>query len=129
MNMKNAAVRQLKMPEARRPQASEIHEQKKRPAIAAKLIQITSLEASGGVILSTITNSVTCHKASATPPVCVKPVRQPAMMLRGYLNSSSQRVRVTGGGTDGNVISRGSIISAQASERRASSSRPRRSSQ
>jgi len=57
------------MPEARRPQASEIHEEKNRPTIATTLIQITSLEASGGVILSTITNSVTCHKASATPPV------------------------------------------------------------
>ena len=127
--MKNAAVRQLKMPEARRPQASEIHEQKNRPAIAEMLIQITSFEASGGVIFSTMTNSVTCHKASATPPVWVSPVRQPAMMLRGYLNSSSQRVRSTGGGTAGNVIVAGSIISAQASDWRASSSRPRRSSQ
>src|SRR6185503_11092913 len=98
MNMKNAAVRQLKMPEARRPQASEIQEQKKRPRIAEMLTQITSLEASGGVMLSTWASSVTCHSASATPPVCVKPVRQPAMMLRGYRNSSTQRVRSTGGG-------------------------------
>src|SRR5690242_19314772 len=108
--MKNAAVRQLKIPEARRPHASDIHEQKKRPAIADRLIQITSLEASGGVIWSTITNKVTCHRANATPPVWVRPVRQPAMMLRGYLKSSSQRVRSTGGATAGKVTSRGSII-------------------
>ena len=86
------------MPEARRPHASDIHEAKKRPAIATTLIQITSLDASGGVILSTITNSVTCHKASATPPVWVSPVRQPATMLRGYLKISSQRVCSTTGG-------------------------------
>jgi len=81
--MKVAAVRQLKMPEARRPQASEIHEQKKRPMIAEMLIQMTSFDASGGVMFRTIASSVTCHSASATPPVCVNPVRQPAMMLRG----------------------------------------------
>ena len=81
--MKTAAVRQLKMPEARRPHASEIHEQKKRPAIAETLTQMTSLEASGGVMLRTMASSVTCHNARATPPVCVRPVRQPAMMLRG----------------------------------------------
>jgi len=50
-------------------------------------------------------------------------------MLRGYLNSSTQRVRSTGGGTAGNGIVAGSTINAQASERRASSSRPRRASQ
>src|SRR5918912_1518836 len=79
--MKNAAVRQLKMPEARRPQASEIHEQKKRPRIAETLTQMTSLEASGGVMFRTIASSVTCHNASATPPVCVSPVKQPARFL------------------------------------------------
>src|SRR6516225_9557871 len=90
--MNNAAVRQVKMPEARRPQASDIHEAKKRPRIANMLTQMTSLDASGGVTLSTITSKVTNHRASATPPVWVSPVRQPAMMLRGYLKISSQRV-------------------------------------
>src|SRR5579883_1782486 len=102
--MHAAAVRQLKMPDARRPQASEIHEHKKRPRIAAMLTQITSFEASAGVIFSTITNSVTIHNASPTPPVCVRPVRQPAIMLRGYLNSSTQRVRSTRGVTAGRLI-------------------------
>src|SRR6478672_3230807 len=101
MNMKKAAVRQLKMPEARRPHASDSHEQRNRPAIAARLIQITSLDACGGVMFSTVASSVTCQSASATPPVCVRPVKQPATMLRGYLNSSIQRVRSTGGGTAG----------------------------
>ena len=127
--MKNAAIRQEKMPEARRPHASDIHEAKKRPAIATTLIQITSLDASGGVILSTITSRVTSHKASATPPVWVSPVRQPATMLRGYLKISSQRVCSTTGGTAGNAICAGSICNAQASDLRASSTRPRRSSQ
>src|SRR5580700_7065807 len=107
--MKSAATRQLTMPEARRPNASDIHEQQNRPAIADRLNQITSLEASGGVIFSTITNSVTIHSDSATPPVWVSPVRQPAMMLRGYLKSSSQRVCSTAGRTEGNSIVAGSI--------------------
>src|ERR1700720_741360 len=101
--MKSAAVRQLKMPEARRPQASEIHEQRKRPAIADRLSQITNLDASGAVILSTMTNSVTCQRASPTPPVWVSPVKQPATMLRGYLKISSQRTYSTAGGV-GTVI-------------------------
>src|SRR5689334_17429226 len=111
--MKSAAVRQLKMPDARRPHASDIHEQKKRPAIADRLTQITNFDASGGVILSTITRSVTNHKASATPPVWVSPVRQPATMLRGYLKISSQRVFSTAGGTAGNAICPGSTCNAQ----------------
>src|SRR5665213_803728 len=96
-----AAIRQLRIPDIRRPIASEIHEQKNRPAIADMLTQITSLDASGGVIFSTITNRVTIHSDSATPPVCVSPVRQPATMLRGYLNSSSQRVCSTSGSSVG----------------------------
>src|ERR1700678_726082 len=95
--MKRAATKQLKMPEARRPHASEIHEQKNRPAIAEMLTQITSFDASGGVTLSTMTNSVTIHSERATPPVWVRPVRQPAMMLRGYLKISSHFVCSTGG--------------------------------
>src|SRR5580700_7336629 len=117
------------IPEARRPNASDIHEQQNRPAIDDRLNQITSLEASGGVIFNTITNSVTIHSDSATPPVWVRPVRHPAMMLRGYLNSSTQRVCSTDGGMGGKVIVAGSIISAQASDFRASSTRPWRSSQ
>src|SRR5580693_925382 len=127
--MKNAAIRQLTIPEARRPIASEIHEQKNRPAIADRLNQITSLEASGGEIFSTITNKVTIHSDSATPPVCVSPVRQPATMLRGYLKSSSHRVCSTAGSTAGSVIVAGSTCNAQASDLRASSTRPLRSSQ
>src|ERR1700684_404734 len=103
------------IPEARRPIASDIHEQQNRPAIEEMLNQITSLEASGGVIFSTITNSVTIHSDSATPPVWVRPVKQPATMLRGYLNSSSQRVCSIGGRTSGSVMLAGSICSAQAS--------------
>ena len=80
-------------------------------------------------MFSTMTNSVTSHSASATPPVWVSPVRQPAMMLRGYLNSSIQRVFSTGGGTAGSGIVAGSICSAQASDLRASSTRPLRNSQ
>src|SRR5579872_4821710 len=106
--MNPAATRQEKMPEARRPIASEIHEQKNRPAIDDRLKKITSLEASGGVIFSTMTNRVTIHSDSATPPVWVRPVRQPATMLRGYLKSSSQRVCSTGGSTSGRVMSAGS---------------------
>src|SRR5512136_192029 len=117
------------MPDARRPNASDIHEQQNRPAIADRLNQITSFEASGGVIFSTMTNSVTIHSDSATPPVWVKPVRQPAMMLRGYLKSSIHRVCSIGGRTEGNLIVAGSTISAQASDLRASSARPLRSNQ
>src|SRR5271169_2058576 len=106
--MNRAPVTQLKMPEARRPQASEIHEQKNRPAIAEMLIQITSFEASGALILRTITRSVTSPSASATPPVWVRPVRQPAMMLRGYLKISTHRVFSTGGGKVGIGIVAGS---------------------
>ena len=51
--MNKAATRQLSTPDARRPIASEIHEQKKRPATAARLTQIASFEASGAVIPNT----------------------------------------------------------------------------
>jgi hypothetical protein len=85
------------MPEPRRPHASEIQEQKNRPAIADTLTQITSFDVSGGVILSTITSNVTSHSARATPPVWVSPTMQPAMMLRGYLNNSTHRVFSAGG--------------------------------
>src|SRR5579859_6976891 len=107
--MKSAATRQERMPEARRPMASEIHEQKNRPAIAEMLTQITSLEASGGLIFNTMTNRVTIHSERATPPVWVRPVRQPATILRGYLNNSSQRVCSIGGSTSGSVMLAGSI--------------------
>jgi hypothetical protein len=93
--MKSAALTQLNTPDARRPQAPEIQEQKKRPRIATTLVHIASLEASGGVILSTITNRVTCHKAKATPPVWVSPVREPAMICadigRARPSGSSRR--------------------------------------
>src|SRR5215469_12308242 len=120
MNMKKAAITEAKIPDARRPQASEIHEQKKRPMIADRLTHTTSLEASGGVMPSTITNSVTCHSDSPTPPVWVNPVRQPAKILRGYLKISSHLVCSTGGSCSGREIFAGSIISAQASDLRAS---------
>src|SRR5277367_4897617 len=110
--MNSAAIRQLTTPEVRRPHASEIHEQKNRPAIAMRLTQITNFDASAGVIFSTMTNRVTNHKASATPPVWVSPVRQPAIILRGYLKISSQRVRSISGGTAGNAIREGSICNA-----------------
>src|SRR5215469_11997818 len=127
--MKAAATRQERTPDARLPIASEIHEQKNRPAIAEMLTQITSLDASGGLTLRTMTNKVTIQSESATPPVWVRPVRQPATMLRGYLNNSSQRVCSGGGSTSGSVILAGAMFSAHASDLRASSTRPRRSSQ
>ena len=127
--MNTPPATQLNRPEARRPHASEIHEQKNRPAIADRLIQMISLDASGALIFSTMTKRVTSHRASATPPVWVSPVRQPAMMLRGYLKISSQRVCSIAGSTAGNAIFAGSIFSAQANARRASSTRPWRSSQ
>src|SRR5690242_13128914 len=106
--MKKAETRQVVIPAGRRPQASDSQEQKKRPRIAETLTQITSFEACGGLIFSTMTSSVTSHSAKATPPVWVRPVRQPATMLRGYLNNSSQRVRSTGGRIVGNAIVAGS---------------------
>src|SRR5579864_272928 len=106
--MNSAATRQLSTPEARRPIASEIHEQKKRPATAARLTHIANRDAPGGVTPSTITNNVTIHRASATPPVWVRPVRQPAIRLRGYLNSSSQRVCSAAGAAAGRGIDSGS---------------------
>ena len=127
--MNTPPATQLNTPAPRRPHASEIHEQKNRPAIADRLIQMISLEASGALIFSTMTSRVTSHSASATPPVWVSPVRQPAMMLRGYLKISSQRVFSITGGTAGNAIFAGSICNAQASALRASSTRPWRSSQ
>jgi hypothetical protein len=67
---------------------------------------------------------VTCQSARPTPPVWLSPVRQLAAMLRGYLNSSDHDVCRGAGSDAGRLISLGSSISAQASERRASSSRP-----
>src|ERR1700739_1056243 len=99
--MNSAATRQLKMPEARRPHASEIHEQKNRPAIADRLIQITNLDASGALMFRTMTNRATGQSAGPTPPVWVSPVKQPATMLRGYLKISSQRVCSIAGSTAG----------------------------
>src|SRR6516162_11332123 len=102
--MHSAAVRQLNTPAGRRPHASEIHEHRNRPAIAATAIQIPSLDASVGVICSTITSRVTCQSASPTPPVWLRPVRAPAKMLRGYLKSSVQRVCSTAAATAGSSI-------------------------
>jgi len=127
--MNSAAVMQLNTPAGRRPHASEIHEHRNRPAIAATAIQIPSLDASAGVICSTITSRVTCHSASPTPPVWLRPVRAPAKMLRGYLKSSVQRVCSTAGAMAGSSIAFGSVCSAQASDRRASSKRPMRINQ
>src|SRR5689334_11497235 len=127
--MNNAAIRQVRTPEARRPIASEIQEQKKRPATAARLTQIASFDASGGDTCSTMTNSVTIQRVSPTPPVCVRPVRQPATRLRGYLNSSIHLVCLTTGGTAGREIDAGSTCNAHAIERRASSTRPMRINQ
>src|SRR5689334_1635148 len=104
--MNTAAMMQLSTPDARRPIASEIHEQKKRPATAEMLTQIASCDASAGVTCSTITNNVTIHNVKPTPPVCVSPVRQPVMRLRGYLNSSSQRVCSGTGTVSGRVMER-----------------------
>jgi hypothetical protein len=47
------------------------------------------------------------------------------MMLRGYRNSSTQRVVSTTGATGGSAISLGSSCKAQASDCRASAGRPR----
>ena len=52
--MNTAAVTQLNTPAGRRPHASEIHEQRKRPAIAASATQMPSLEACVGAILRTM---------------------------------------------------------------------------
>ena len=127
--MHTAAVKQLNTPAGRRPHASEIHEHRKRPAIAIRAIQIPSLDASAGETLSTITSRVTVHKPKPTPPVWLRPVRAPAKMLRGYLKSSSQRVCSIVGATAGSSIAFGSICNAHASDRRASSKRPMRISQ
>ena len=51
------------------------------------------------------------------------------MRLRGYLNSSTQRVCSTTGVAAGSGIDSGSTCNAQAIERRASSGRPMRISQ
>jgi hypothetical protein len=74
--------------EARRPIASEIHEHKKRPTTWPRLSQITKPEASAGVTCNTMTKSVTCHNRKPVMPVPLRPARQPAATLRGYLNKS-----------------------------------------
>src|SRR5437773_1292039 len=51
---------------------------KNRPAIAATLTKIIRNAALAGGTLSTITNRVAPQSASPTPPVWVRPVRQPA---------------------------------------------------
>ena len=66
--MHAAAVKQLNTLAGRRPHASEIHEHRNRPAIAATAIQIPSFEASVEVICNTITGRVTCHSARAPAP-------------------------------------------------------------
>jgi hypothetical protein len=48
----------------------------------------------GSLEYFTMTNSVTCHKRNPVMPVPLRPARQPAATLRGYLNDR-------GGGTDG----------------------------
>ena len=62
-------------------------------------------------------------------PVPLRPARQPAATLRGYLNSSRQATFSTGGATAGSWISFGSTINAQARDWRASARRPTRISQ
>jgi hypothetical protein len=90
------------------------------------LTNIIRNAACSGAILGTRTSTsrVGPHSPSEAPPVWVKPVRHPAATNRGYLNSSTQRVFLTTGTVLGKTISLGSIISAQASDCRASSWRP-----
>lgn len=108
------AIVQVSAIETRRPIASEIHEQKKRPTICPRLSQITRPEACAGVTCRTMTNSVTCHKRNLVMPVPLRPARQPAATLRGYLNNSCQTSFSTGRATAGSWISFGSTINAQA---------------
>ncbi len=76
-----------------------------------------------------MTNKVVIHIRIPTPPVWLSATRQAAVMLRGYRNSSRQEVFSTSGRLVGSSISPGSIISAHASDLRASSCRPMRISQ
>src|SRR5207245_339084 len=102
---------------------------KNRPTIPERPTNAIRNAACAGVVLRTITSSVAPHKPVEVPPVCVRPVKQPAATRRGYLNSSSQRVCSVAGNVAGNAISLGSIIKAQASDLRASSWRSMRISQ
>ena len=97
-----------------------------RPRIPARLTNIIRNAAYSGVILGTrtSTSSVGPHSPSEAPPVWVRPVRHPVATSRGYLNNSTQRVFSDAGTAAGKAISFGSIISAQASDCRASSWRP-----
>src|SRR5215831_17151518 len=81
-----AAIRQTRMIDPRRPIASEIQAQKKRPKIPATPTQTTRNEASAGVTLRIRTNRVVTHKVMPTEPVWLKPVRHDTARLRGYLN-------------------------------------------
>jgi hypothetical protein len=64
----------------------------------------------------TMTNRVTCHNKKPVMPVPLNPARQPAATLRGYLNNSRHATFSEGGAVAGSWISRGSTISAQASD-------------
>src|ERR1700720_1708340 len=70
------------------------------------------------------TNSVTCHKRNPVMPVPLRPARQPAATLRGYLNNSRQASGSTGGGGARNRVFPGTTINAPAREWRASAGRP-----
>src|SRR5260370_20381344 len=93
--------------EARRPSASDAHEQKRRPRIPATPTQITRYDASAGPILRISTNSVVTHKVMPTPPVWLKPVRQETKRLRGYLKSSIHDTGSAGGRAGGNSMRQG----------------------
>src|SRR5262249_21754334 len=86
--------------------------------------QITRNEASAGPILSTNTSRVVSHKVRRVLPVWVKPVRHDTATLRGYLKSSRHETDWIWGVEVGNSICLGSTCNAQASDLRASSSRP-----
>src|SRR5579863_7582449 len=112
-----------RVPAQRRPSTSDIQEPRPRPGMPARAIQIDRYAAWAGVTFNTSTKSVAPHSATPTAPVELSPVMIETMMLRGYLNSSSHETCGCSGSAVGSWISLGSILSAQASERRASSKR------
>src|SRR3984957_21043671 len=91
--------------------------------------QIISLAASAGVTLRISTKSVVAHIKRPIPLVWLRLVKVETIMLRGYLKISIQGVCATSSTVVGSATSLGSIINAQATDWRASATRPLRISQ
>ena len=108
----------------RRPTASDSQAQNRRPKIAMPPNQIIRYDASFGLIFSTKTRRVVSHNVSPTVPVWLMPVRQATIMLRLYLNSSTQRTGSAAAPMAGSWMVAGSTMSAHARDWRASWIRP-----